>query len=240
MIRNLILFVTLFLIALSPVFAQNPEKVAASAQVAPTKKVAAPQPEDKLPWWPTDAKPAPVKDEQRGGFWWWPDEPGSVKELWGNRGYAYVHKIIYDWQGTGSVKNVQVKISDVGFVETEDKPSLLVKRIIRSQKLQFKEKMVEIKPEHAAILKKAADSLKRDKAVDILLTAYNDTSDIGSARTQAIEKFLMDQGVLKERIKILASDKFLEAGLFSKRPPEPGAVVLVIAELKEVMIPGPK
>lgn len=29
-------------------------------------------------WWPTDAKPSPVKDEERGGYWWWPNQPGKV------------------------------------------------------------------------------------------------------------------------------------------------------------------
>ena len=28
-------------------------------------------------WWPSDAKPAPVKDNERDGYWWWPDAPGK-------------------------------------------------------------------------------------------------------------------------------------------------------------------
>jgi hypothetical protein len=220
--RTAILFITLFFIALSPAYAQPVT-----------------QSKDKLPWWPTDAQPGPVRDEERGGFWWWPSKPGAVKDLWGNRGYAYVNKIIYDWHGRGTAKNVQVEISDVGFVEAEKRPSLLVKRIIKSQKLQFKDNTTEIRSEYAAILTKTAETLKRNKDAEVLLTAQNDPSPLGVARTQAVEKFLMDQGILQERIKILASGKFLEAGLFSKRPPEPGAIVLVIAELKEVMIPGP-
>jgi outer membrane protein OmpA-like peptidoglycan-associated protein len=221
--RTAILFITLFFIALSSAGAQN-----------------APKAEDKLPWWPTDAQPAPVRDEEKGGFWWWPSAPGTTKELWGNRGYAYVNKLIYDWHGRGTAKNVQVRISDVGFVETEKKPSLLIKRIVRSQKLQFKDSAVDIKPEHTVLLKKAAETLKRNKDAEVLITAYNDPSEIGSARTLAVVKFLMDQGVLPERLKVLTSDKFREAGLFSKRPPDPGAIVFIIAELKEVMIPGPK
>jgi outer membrane protein OmpA-like peptidoglycan-associated protein len=240
--RNAILFITLFFIAMPSVYAQTPETATVPAVVEQPKKAAAAQPVDKLPWWPTDAQPGPVRDEQRGGFWWWPSAPGTTKDLWGNRGYAYVNKIIYDWQGGGSAsrKSVQVRISDVGFVETEQKPSLLVKRIIKSQKLQFKDNTAEIKPEHAVILKKAAETLKRNKDAEVLITAYSDTSEIASARTQAVQKFFIDQGILQERIKVLAFEKFREAGLFSKRSPEAGAVVFVIAELKEVMIPGPK
>jgi hypothetical protein len=40
-------------------------------------------------WWPTDAKPAPVRDEVRGGYWWWPSKPGDKSpSVWGNRGYC--------------------------------------------------------------------------------------------------------------------------------------------------------
>ena len=35
------------------------------------KKAEIDQLQKKFEWWPTDAKPSPVKDE-RGGFWWWP------------------------------------------------------------------------------------------------------------------------------------------------------------------------
>jgi len=26
----------------------------------------------RFTWWPTDSVPAPVKDRERGGYWWWP------------------------------------------------------------------------------------------------------------------------------------------------------------------------
>jgi len=32
----------------------------------------------KFSWWPTDALPGPVKDEERGGYWWWPNQPGKI------------------------------------------------------------------------------------------------------------------------------------------------------------------
>ena len=48
-------------------------------------------------WWPTDARPAPVKDPEMGGYWWIPTEPGTATP-WGNRGYVYVYKIIYDYK----------------------------------------------------------------------------------------------------------------------------------------------
>jgi outer membrane protein OmpA-like peptidoglycan-associated protein len=222
--------------AVEPAKAAEPQKAAAS------KKASAPKEEDNLPWWPTDAQPAPVKDTQKGGFWWWPEKPGTVKDLWGNRGYAYVNKIIYDWNGGGGggvERDVQVRINDIGFPETEDKPSLLVKRTVRSLKLQFKDNAAEIKPEHAAILKKAAETLKRNKGADVLI-ASNDTPELGLARTQAVKQSLLDQGVAQERIYILAPKKFQEAGLSPKEDSPPGTVQVLVAEVKEVLIPGPK
>ncbi|MFH0754552.1 MAG: hypothetical protein V2A70_08305 [Candidatus Omnitrophota bacterium] len=195
---------------------------------------------DKLPWWPTDAQPAPVKDEQKGGFWWWPSAPGTAKGLWGNRGYAYVNKIIYDWRGSGTVRDVQVKISDVGFVETEDKPSLLVKRMIRRQRIQFKGNAVEMNPEQIDVLKKVVDGLKRNKGAHVLVAAYQDASALEGGRIQVVEKFLADQGILQERIHVLAPEKFKEAGLSAKQSSEPGTIQFVTAEIQEVMIPGPK
>jgi hypothetical protein len=35
----------------------------------------------RFEWWPTDAKPGPVKDPERGGYWWWPTEPGKAHPL---------------------------------------------------------------------------------------------------------------------------------------------------------------
>lgn len=46
-----------------------------------------------LSWWgQSGATPAPVKDESRSGYWWWPTEPtanADDSELWGNRGVVY-------------------------------------------------------------------------------------------------------------------------------------------------------
>jgi outer membrane protein OmpA-like peptidoglycan-associated protein len=225
--RSAIIFIAVFLVAISPALARTSAKAAASL------------PEDKLPWWPTDAQPAPVKDDQRGGFWWWPSSSGTTKDLWGNRGYAYVNKIIYDWNDGRSMRSVQVNISDVGFVAAEKRPSLLIKRTIRSLKLRFKDNTAEIKPEHAVILQKAFESLKLNKDASVLVAIHNDTLELGRARTQAVEKHLMDLGVVQDRINVLASEKLQQAGLSAKQPLEPGTVQLIVAEVKEVLIPGP-
>ncbi|MBI4352516.1 MAG: hypothetical protein HY593_01190, partial [Candidatus Omnitrophica bacterium] len=47
-------------------------------------------------WWPTDAAPQPAPDGRpgRNGSWWWPEIPGQIWPLWGNRGFPYVLKTI--------------------------------------------------------------------------------------------------------------------------------------------------
>ena len=43
-------------------------------------------------WGHSGATPAPVKDDTRSGYWWWPTENqagASDDELWGNRGQIY-------------------------------------------------------------------------------------------------------------------------------------------------------
>ncbi|MBU3958950.1 MAG: hypothetical protein KKE91_03725, partial [Candidatus Omnitrophica bacterium] len=80
----------------------------------------------RFQWWPTDAKPAPVKDPERGGYWWWPTEPGKIKP-WGNRGYIYVYRIIFDY-----------KEEELPPPKPQElRPSLLIKKIIRNVKIYF-------------------------------------------------------------------------------------------------------
>src|SRR5512135_517737 len=81
--------------------------------------------QEEFKWWPTDAKPAPVKDEQRGGYWWWPNQPGQVGPLWGNRGYVYVYKVIYDYKAE-ELPPAKPK---------ELRPSLVIKKIVKNIKI---------------------------------------------------------------------------------------------------------
>ncbi len=78
----------------------------------------------RFEWWPTDAKPGPVKDVERGGYWWWPQEPGKARP-WGNRGYVYVYKIIFDY-----------KEEELPSPKPQElRPSLLIKKVIKKAKL---------------------------------------------------------------------------------------------------------
>jgi outer membrane protein OmpA-like peptidoglycan-associated protein len=188
-------------------------------------------------WWPTDAKPGPVKDMDKGGYWWWPLEPGEAMP-WGNRGYIYVYKVIFDYKE----EELPAPTSQ------ELRPSLLVKKIIRNVKVYFDFDKSELRDDAKAILKKAVDTLKRNPQASILVTgncdirgseSYNEK--LGRQRGEAVKTFMLDNGVTDDRVLIISRGK-LDAiapvtdilGMQKDRNAQ-----FMIAEVEEVMIPYP-
>jgi outer membrane protein OmpA-like peptidoglycan-associated protein len=188
-------------------------------------------------WWPTDAKPGPVKDLDRGGYWWWPLEPGEAMP-WGNRGYIYVYKVIFDYKEEELPPPVAQEL----------RPSLLIKKIIRNVKVYFDFDKADLRDDAKIILKKAADTLKRNPQASILVTgncdirgseAYNEK--LGRQRGEAVKRYMLDNNVSEDRILIISRGK-LDAvapvtdivGMQKDRNAQ-----FMIAEVEEVMIPYP-
>jgi outer membrane protein OmpA-like peptidoglycan-associated protein len=188
-------------------------------------------------WWPTDAKPAPVKDEVSGGYWWWPTQPGtSTSPLWGNRGYVYVYKVIFDY------KEEELPAPK----PKELRPSLIIKKIIKNVKIYFDYNKSEIRDDAALILVKAVQTLKNNPEADILVTgncdirgseAYNEK--LGRKRAEAVKNFMEEKGIAEKRVRIISRGK-LDAvahvtdlvGMQKDRNAQ-----FMIAEVEEVMIP---
>jgi outer membrane protein OmpA-like peptidoglycan-associated protein len=188
-------------------------------------------------WWPTDAKPGPVKDEQRGGYWWWPTTPGKVTP-WGNRGYIYVYKIIFDY-----------KEEELPPPKPQElRPSLLIKRIRKNVKIYFDYDKSDLREDHIPILEKAVKILNRNPESDILITGncdqrgsevYNLT--LGRNRAQTVRNFMLENGIPEERIRIISRGK-LDAvapltdlvGMQKDRNAH-----FVIAEVEEINLPYP-
>jgi len=186
-------------------------------------------------WWPTDAKPAPVKDENRSGYWWWPQQPGASTP-WGNRGYVYLYKIIFDY-----------KEEELPPPKPQElRPSLLIKKIIRNVKIYFDYNKDVLRDDAVSILKDAVGALKRNPETDILITgncdirgseAYNEK--LGRRRAQSIKSFMLDSGVSEKRVRIVSRGK-LDAvapitdilGMQKDRNAQ-----FMVAEVEEVMIP---
>ncbi|MBF0618963.1 MAG: OmpA family protein [Candidatus Omnitrophica bacterium] len=169
--------------------------------------------QEKFSWWPTDAKPAPVKDA-RGGYWWWPKEPGSVKTLWGNRGYVYVLKVIYDYKANDEQNNQAAPAVAQPAGKPEMKPSLLIKKIIKNVKIYFDYNKADLRDDHTPILKKAITALEKNPTASILITGNCDArgSDeynlkLGKKRSEMVKKYMLDNGIPEDRIKIVSRGK---------------------------------
>lgn len=192
--------------------------------------------QEKFKWWPTDALPAPVKDEVRGGYWWWPKQAGTIGPLWGNRGYVYVYKIIFDY-----------KEEELPPPKPQElRPSLIIKKIIKNVKVYFDYNKSNIREDASEILTKAAGTLNKNPEADILVTGNCDirgsetyNEKLGRKRAEEVKQFMINQGIREERIRIISRGK-LDAiahvtdlvGMQKDRNAQ-----FMIAEVEEVMIP---
>jgi outer membrane protein OmpA-like peptidoglycan-associated protein len=184
----------------------------------------------KFSWWPTDAKPAPVKDPDRSGFWWWPQVPGEMRP-WGNQGYIYVRKIIFDYRSAAG----------------EMKPSLIIKKILRNVKIYFDYDKSDLRQDGIDILSKALYTLEKNQNTQVLISGNCDTRGseqynlkLGERRADAVRKYLVDNGVPEDRIKILSQGKLNAiapandlVGMQKDRNAQ-----FMVAEVEEIMIPA--
>lgn len=196
--------------------------------------------QEKFSWWGTsDAQPAPVRDSERGGYWWMPKQPGpNSPKRWGNGGYIYVYKIIFDYREE-ELPPAKPK---------EMRPSLLIKKIIKNVKVYFDYDKADIRDDAAKILANAAELVKRNEGSSILISGncdargsekYNDK--LGKKRGQAVKDYMLEHGVTDDRIKIISRGK-LDAiapvtdleGMQKDRNAQ-----FMVAEVEEVMIPAP-
>jgi len=229
-LRNRRILILLFVLALFLVsrslFASDKEE---------QKKQERDELQQRFSWWPTDAKPAPVKDTERGGYWWWPQIPGKISP-WGNRGYIYIYKIIFDYREEELPPPKPQEL----------RPSLLVKKIIRNVKIYFDFNKADLRDDATPILDSAVKALDRNPQADILITgncdirgseSYNEK--LGRQRAEAVKKFMADKGVAAGRIRIVSRGK-LDAiahitdlvGMQKDRNAQ-----FMVAEVEEIMLP---
>jgi len=191
----------------------------------------------RFEWWPTDAKPGPVKDEERGGYWWWPTTPGKIRP-WGNRGYVYIYKIIFDY-----------KAEELPPPKPQElRPSLLIRKIIKNVKVYFDLDKANLRDDAAKILEDAVVTLGKNPEASILITgncdirgseAYN--LELGKHRAKAVKDFMLEKGIPEGRIRIVSRGK-LDAiapisdliGMQKDRNAQ-----FMIAEVEEVLLPYP-
>lgn len=188
----------------------------------------------KFHWWPTDAKPNPVKDE-RGGYWWWPKDKGTVSGLWGNRGYIYVYKIIYDYkEGLPEPKKDELRAS------------LLVKKIHKNVKVYFDFDKSDIREDAVNVLEQGVALLNKNPETDILITGNCDirgsekyNEKLGLRRGESVKQFMVDRGIPESRIKIVSRGK-LDAIAYVKDllgMAKDRNAQFMVAEVEEINIP---
>jgi outer membrane protein OmpA-like peptidoglycan-associated protein/LysM repeat protein len=194
--------------------------------------------QEDFAWWgTTDAQPAPVKDQERGGYWWMPNGPGPTSpKVWGNRGYIYVYKIIFDY------KEEELPAPK----PQEMRPSLLIKKIIKNVKIYFDYDKDDLRSDAMPVLENAVGLLKTNSDASILITGNCDVrgtekynEKLGNKRGQAVKKYMLDSGIPEERIKIISRGK-LDAiapvtdliGMAKDRNAQ-----FMVAHVEEVMIP---
>ncbi len=186
----------------------------------------------RFSWWPTDAKPAPVKDRDRSGYWWWPEVPGEARP-WGNQGWVYVRKIIFDYKSS----------------EGDQKPSLVIKKVLKNVKVFFDYDKSELREDTISVLSQAMGTLERNPAADILITGNADARGsegynfkLAEKRAAAVREYMIDRGLAESRIRILSRGKLNAmaatndlVGMQKDRNAQ-----FMIAEVEEVMIPADK
>ncbi|MFT5206878.1 MAG: outer membrane protein OmpA-like peptidoglycan-associated protein [Candidatus Omnitrophota bacterium] len=186
-------------------------------------------------WWPTDAKPGAVKDPNRSGYWWWPNTPGKVKP-WGNRGYIYVYKIIFDY------KEEELPPPK----PNELRPSLLVRRILRNVKVYFDFDASNIRGDAQVILDAGIRTLRKNAKASVMVSGNADTrgsegynKKLAKLRSDAVRLYLMEHGVNPERIRTISHGKLNAAapvtdlvGMQKDRNAQ-----FIVAEVQEVMLP---
>jgi len=186
-------------------------------------------------WWPTDAKPGAVLDEERGGYWWWPTTPGKVRP-WGNRGYVYIHKIIFDY------KSDELPPPK----ENELRPSLLIRRIIKNVKVYFDYDGAELREDAKKIVDSGIRALNKNGEASILITGNADTrgtdiynKKLAKSRAEAVRNYIMEHGITEDRIRTVSKGKLNAAapvtdlvGMQKDRNAQ-----FMVAEIDDVMLP---
>ncbi len=147
---------------------------------------------ENFQWWPTDAKPGPVEDEDKGGYWWWPDVPGNMRP-YGNRGFVYVRKIIPGSQG---------------------EPAIVIKKVLNNVKIYFDTDKSDLRPDAVPVLKRGLGLLRKNPESTILITGNADIRGkenynlkLGEKRGKTVKDFMVQNGIPEERIRIISRGK---------------------------------
>lgn len=151
--------------------------------------------------WPNAAaSPAPVKDESREGYWWWPQTPTTSdtdKSVWGNHGVVY---------GLGH-KMPLIPIHWDPRPPLARPPICIDKKFVFSNILFDKNKAVLMGYSKAEIDKVVAYA-KTNRDTVVVEGHTDDTENptqadgLATARAEAVKRYMVEQGVPENRITV--------------------------------------
>ncbi|MBP7056787.1 MAG: OmpA family protein [Candidatus Omnitrophica bacterium] len=211
----LVVFVVLFSVSGISIAEETVETKVVLTEESAAKKASMTEEElkfqERFDWWPTSAQPCPVLDEKKGGYWWMPKNPtagtcdkGKCKELWGNRGYIYVRKVIFDYME-----------EDLPAPKPQEmRPSLIIRKIIKNVKVYFDYDKADLRDDALRVLAEAVRSLEKNPDASILITGncdirgteqYNDK--LGRKRGDSVKNYMQTHGISDDRIRIISRGK---------------------------------
>lgn len=203
--------------------------------------------QETFSWWPTDAQPSAQKDADRGGYWWYPEKPGTVSRngLWGNRGYIYVYRIIEDYKGEDYAEPAPY-VAPGAPAQPEMRPSLLVRKVIKNVKVYFDYNKSDLRTDAKVILDDGLRILGKNPKASVLITGNADTRGseqyndrLAKARAASVQDYMVANGIPADRIRLVSRGKLDAAapvtdlvGMQKDRNAQ-----FVVAEVEEVMLP---
>lgn len=152
--------------------------------------------------WPNAvASPAPVKDDARDGYWWWPkalENADADKSVWGNRGVVF---------GLGRTLPLISRHWDPGPPPILDHPRDIMKKFVRCNILFDRNKTVLMGYGKAEIDRVVAYA-KTNRYIVVVEGHTDDTENptqsdsLATARAEAVKKYMVEQGLQENRIQV--------------------------------------
>ena len=155
-------------------------------------------------WGNTGAAPAPVKDETRTGYWWWPTEAASNTndtEIWGNQGVVYnKHTVAPKEEAIGDPPTPPPSTS---FTISCSWPVL--------SHILFAFDKSTLKPEGKVVLDQMVVELKVNPKDTVVIQGHTcDTGDaaynlaLGQRRAEAVMQYLIENGIAADRLSAIS------------------------------------
>jgi len=152
--------------------------------------------------WPNiAASPAPVKDEARDGYWWWPQGPSTAdanKSVWGNHGVVY---------GLGHATPPIPTHGDPGPPPIPFARGETIYKFLASNILFDRNKSILMRDGKAEIDSVVAYT-KTHRDIVVVEGHTDDTENptqadrLATARAEAVKKYMVEQGVPENRIRV--------------------------------------